>query len=99
MAPARAWLKLLGLMASLVDVVDYCRLHMRPIQLHLLAVYRPNRDSIELLVPTTDWLRPHLLWWRDPANLMGGRAFRRPCPTLTVTTDASLSGWGATLHS
>ena len=33
-APARAWLKLLGLMASLVDIVDLCRLRMCPIQLH-----------------------------------------------------------------
>ena len=28
---------------------------------------------------------------------MGGKAFRRPSPSITITTDASRSGWGATL--
>ena len=49
------------------------------------------------LVPTSAWLDPHLWWWLDDANLMGGQAFRKPLPSLTVTTDASLSSWGATL--
>ena len=45
-APALAWLRLLGLMASMVDLVDFCRLRMRPIQLHLLSLYRPIRHRI-----------------------------------------------------
>ncbi len=96
-APAQAWLRLLGLMASLVDVVEFCRLRMRPIQLHLLSFYRPSCHRISHPVPTTPWLLPHLQWWLDSANLAGGRAFRRPQPSLTITTDASLFGWGATL--
>ena len=52
-APARAWLRLLGLMASMVDVVCWCRLRMRPIQLHLLSFYRPSRHDLYHLVPTT----------------------------------------------
>ena len=97
-APARAWLKLLGLMASLVDIVDFCRLRICPIQLHLLSHYQPRRHHIDYLVPTTPWLRPHLRWWLDPTNLIRGHAFRRPRPSVVITTDASLSGWGATLH-
>ena len=50
-APARAWLKLRGFMASLVDMVLWCRLRMRPLQMHLLAHYRPKTDPISLLVP------------------------------------------------
>ena len=96
-APARAWLRLLGLMASMVDVPKFCRLRMRPIQLHLLSFYRPSRNTISHLVPTSAWLDPHLRWWLHDANLLGGLAFRKPRPSLTVTTDASLSGWGATL--
>ncbi|XP_038064670.1 uncharacterized protein LOC119735051 [Patiria miniata] len=98
MAPAQAWLRLLGLMASMVDVVNFCRLRMRPIQLHLLSFYRPSRHHIRHLVPTTPWLIPHLRWWLDNANLTEGRAFRNPKPSVTITTDASLFGWGATLH-
>ena len=96
-APARAWLKLLGLMASMVDLVNFCRLRMRPIQLHLLAHFRPSQHSIGHLVPTTPWLIPHLHWWLNIDNMMKGRAFRQPSPSLTMTTDASLSGWGAVL--
>ena len=97
-APARAWLGLLGLMASMVDLITFCRLRMRPIQLHLLSFYRPHRHQISHLVPTTPWLVPHLRWWLAEANLTQGRAFRPPRPMVTIATDASLSGWGATLH-
>ena len=95
--PARAWLRQLGLMASMVAVIKFCRLRMRLIQLHLLSFYRPSCNTISHLVPTSAWLDPHLWWWLDDANLMGGQAFRKPLPSLTVTTDASLSSWGATL--
>ena len=41
-APAHSWLHLLGLMASLVDLVPLCRLQMRPLQLHLLSYFCPK---------------------------------------------------------
>ena len=71
---------------------------MRPIQLHLLSFYQPHRHRISHLVPTTPWLVPHLRWWLAEANLTQGRAFRPPRPMVTISTDALLSGWGATLH-
>ncbi|XP_038059021.1 uncharacterized protein LOC119730278 [Patiria miniata] len=97
-APARAWLRLLGLMASLVDLVDFCRLRMRPIQLHLLSFYRPRWHPIDHPVPTMSWLVPHLRWWLVEANITQGRVFRPPRPSVLITTDASGYGWGATLH-
>ncbi|XP_038072519.1 uncharacterized protein LOC119741020 [Patiria miniata] len=97
-APARAWLRLLGLMASLVDLVDFCRLRMRPIQLHLLSFYRPRWHPIDHPVPTTSLLVPHLRWWLVEANITQGRVFRPPRPSVLITTDASGYGWGATLH-
>ena len=50
-APARVWLQFLGYLASLVDVLPDCRLHMRPLQLHLLRHYHPSVDSLTWLVP------------------------------------------------
>ena len=67
------------------DLITFCRLRMRPIQLHLLSFYRPHRHRISHLVPTTPW------WWLAEANLTQGRAFRPPRPMVTITTDASLS--------
>ena len=50
----------LGFMASLVDLVNYCRLHMRLIQLHLLFHYRPMMHHINKMVPITDLIRDEL---------------------------------------
>ncbi len=95
--PARAWLRLLGFMASLVDLVPWCRMHMRPLQLHLLYHYRPRRDPISTLVPMDSNIRSHLKWWLSHRNLLCGTVFPRPFPSVTLTTDASKSGWGAHL--
>ena len=94
-APAQAWLRLLGLLASMVDVVPWCRLRMRPLQLHLLAFYQPSRHPISLRVPVLPPVHPHLRWWSQQTNLVAGLRFPRPNPTLTLTTDASNYGWGA----
>ena len=94
-APARTWLVLLGYMASMVDLIPYCRLRMRPIQWHLLSFFRPSSHLYQTSVPVTEVIRPHLLWWSREQNLSIGVQFPRPAPDVTLTTDASLTGWGA----
>ena len=94
-APARAWLVLLGYMASLVDLVPYCRLRMRPLQWHLLAFFRPASRRYDTLVPVTPAVSAHLSWWTERRNLTLGVDFPTPLPDVTLTADASESGWGA----
>ena len=53
-APAIAWIKVLGLMASLVDLVPWYCFHMRLIHLHLLYHYCLTRDHPNVMVPMTD---------------------------------------------
>ena len=96
-APAHAWLRLLGLMASMVDLVPFCRLQMRPLQLLLLSFFRPKSDSLDLSVPVTDVVRPCLDWWLYRPNLEQGLPFQLPRPEVTITTDASRLGWGASM--
>jgi hypothetical protein len=48
---ARTFLRLLGLMSSMVDMIPWCRLHMRPLQLHLAAHYRPWVHPLDRKVP------------------------------------------------
>lgn len=48
---AKPWLQLVGLMASLVNIVPYCKLRMRPVQVHLLSFSRPNKSNMEIQVP------------------------------------------------
>ena len=42
---------------------------------------------------------PHLLWWLEDIHLCEGVSFGTQRPSLSVTTDASLSGWGAFCES
>ena len=51
LAPALFWQKFFGHLAGFVDLVPYCRLLMRPLQLHLLRDFTPLIDSQDLLVP------------------------------------------------
>lgn len=92
---AREWLQLLGQMASLVDVLPFCRLFMRPIQLHLLSFFKPSLHPMSLRVPVSSQVQNHLLWWTIPSNLDHGVVFQEIRNLTSITTDASLSGWGA----
>jgi len=96
-APAVAWLKVLGLMASMVDLVPYCRYHMRALQIHLLAHFTPSRHSLSRLVPVTVFVRQELQWWYHQPNLLVGVTFPSPKTDLVITTDASNTGWGGHL--
>ncbi|PIK38088.1 hypothetical protein BSL78_25078 [Apostichopus japonicus] len=49
-SPTGTWLRALGLMASLVDIVRLCRLHMRPLQLHLLRSADPTDPDKTTLI-------------------------------------------------
>ena len=94
-ASARSWLQFLGYLASPVDVLPDCRLYMRPLQIHFLGHFRPNVDPLSLRVPVTNLVRPHLARWMCRPFLTQGKCLHQPYPSVTVTTDASLLGWGA----
>ncbi|XP_064409346.1 uncharacterized protein LOC135354803 [Latimeria chalumnae] len=93
--PARFFFRLLGLMASSVAVTPWARLRMRPIQRHLRQRWSQRRGSLSDPVHITDSLRASLVWWQDARNLGVGVPFVPEEPTLILTTDASLRGWGA----
>jgi hypothetical protein len=92
-ASAVVWLKVLGLMASMVDLIPMCRFHMRPTQLHLLAHYRPLTEPLSKPVPVSDIVRVELSWWSILPNLSVGMEFPTPPFTHVVTTDTSKTGW------
>ena len=94
-APARTWLRFLGYLASLVDVLPDCRLRMRPLQIHVLQAYRPHVDGLSKQIPVPEWVRPLLAQWMRRPFLAQGKHLRQRLPSMTVTTDASLLGWGA----
>ncbi|PIK45181.1 putative TBC1 domain family member 2A [Apostichopus japonicus] len=82
-------------MASLVDIVRLCRLHMRPLQLHLLRSADPTDPDKTTLIYRSEEVTQHFRWWLDPNNWSSGVPFAIQLPMTSITTDASLSGWGA----
>jgi hypothetical protein len=63
---ARQYLVLLGIIASVIELVPNAGLFLRPIQLQSLKHLRPV--SMELGVPCTQQLKSHLKWWLCQKN-------------------------------
>lgn len=95
-ASALSWQRLLGMMASLVDVLHLCRLRMRPLQQNLRAQFNQNSADPSTRVLLPEGCRPFLAWWTQPSNVNQGISIVDRLPQATITTDASLMGWGAT---
>ena len=87
-------LSILGQMASMLQVVPLGRLYMRPVQLYLLHYWRPSKRDIHAIIPVNSHLKHHLAWWLSRTNVLKGVSLTPSVPQLTVTTDASLQGWG-----
>ena len=96
---AHQLLILLGIMVSVIDIVPWARLRLRPIQLYLLALWKPNRDPLSRIIPVRPALRLHLMWWMDNENLVKGTPLRVSPPDQFLFTDASHLGWGGTSRS
>ena len=77
-------------MASCVELIPNARLYMRPIQLHLLAFWRPSSLDLEVSIPVTQHLKCHLQWWLNPLNTMKGRPLQPIHKGVTITTDQQM---------
>ena len=96
---ARQCLVLLGTMNACTEVVQYARLHMRPIQLYLLYHWRPKTQPLNMPIPISQIILPHLEWWLNPVNLQKGVCLKEPEIQETLFSDASDKGWGGHLES
>ncbi|CAC5356039.1 unnamed protein product [Mytilus coruscus] len=70
------FLHLLGIMASCIELIPNARLYMRPIQLHLLSFWRPACQEFKTLVPVTQHLKSHLIWWSTDLYNHNYRCFK-----------------------
>ena len=52
-------------------------------------------DSVR--VPWNEDVLPDLLWWSDVGNLVAGRSLQVVSPEICIFTDASRTGWGASV--
>lgn len=55
-------------------------------------------DDYDTIHQVPDSVREVLAWWTDRLSRPVSRPIKPPVPQFTLTTDASNTGWGATLH-
>ncbi len=96
---ARTWQVLMGHMAAAMATVRNALFYMRPLQWFYNKEMvnhsdeKGHRDMTHLIM-STRVLLPTLQWWSNLDNLNQGMPFAQAPPSATVTTDASLEGWG-----
>ncbi|MCP3680799.1 MAG: hypothetical protein GY782_11310 [Gammaproteobacteria bacterium] len=96
---ARTWQVLLGHMAAAMSTVKNALFHMRPLQWFFNSAMKDHSDekghrNMSHMIMSTRAILPTLQWWSNLDNLNQGMPFTTPPPSATVTTDASLEGWG-----
>ena len=92
----REWQHLLGCLTACQDQTIRGRLHLRPLQVFLRPWIR--QDDVRSLIKLPEDLRPHLLWWTHPENVLSGVSLKPFEAQLQLFVDASLQGWGAHLE-
>ena len=95
---ARTFLSLLGKLSAAADLVLLGRLHLRPLQMCLLSVWKPHILPLDHPISTNGMIRSHLQWWINPIRFETGTSIHPPDPEFFLYTDASHYGWGAHLE-
>lgn len=91
-------MRVLGRMVSCFEAIPYAQFHTRLLQRAILARWDGSLNSLDkrILLPVS--VRTDLQWWLVSPTILQGRSFL-PLTWEVVTTDASLSGWGAVFGS
>ncbi|XP_060547192.1 uncharacterized protein LOC117673540 [Pantherophis guttatus] len=87
--------RLLGKMVSMFGITPWSRLHSRELQWLLLPYQKAQRDNSLSRLQLPDPVLRSLQWWTSNA-ISQGTCYREP-HHVQLTTDASLTGWGAHL--
>ncbi len=94
----RQFQRLLGLMAAASNVIPVGLLHMRPLQWWLRTKGFSLRGNPFHMIKVTRRCLRALVMWKKPWFLSQGPMLGASCRRKTLTTDASLTGWGAILE-
>lgn len=86
--------RVLGLLVSTFSAVEYGRLHYREIEKEKIQALKTSKGDFDSEMIVTENMKIDLLWWvsnlaSQERNINHGNA------QIVITSDASLSGWGA----
>ena len=65
----RILMSFIGVLASLEKTVPMGRLHMRPFQWYLKTHWK-YPQSLDKVIPCSEILKKHLIWWKNPKNVL-----------------------------
>lgn len=85
--------KLLGNLTSIVPAIPHAPLHYRDLQ--ALLIDSRNQDWDHSVTYTLE-AKSNLQWWVTHIASVNGAPWHLPPPEITISTDASKTGWGAT---
>jgi ribonuclease HI len=97
-ASARKWACLIWKLGSVMGQIVRGPLHRRPVQWLLQSKWDQKKGSWEEFVEMEYETVRHLRWWCQRENTQRGVSLVPFQPDLTLYTDASLWGYGATLE-
>ena len=90
-------------LASLLGTLESCRpaiwvapWHLRALQILLIQTLRNHQFDYNCPVFLNPQSRAELTWWLNNLPKVNGSPVSPPPPNLTILSDASMQGWGAT---
>ncbi len=86
--------KTVGFVVSLLPATVYGKAHYRSLEFAKLDQLHAANENFDGPFSWPEQCRDDLEWWANPNNVFSARFKSSPC-TTTLTTDASLEGWGA----
>ena len=77
---AQTFFSFLGKLSAAADLVVLGRLHLQPLQMCLLSVWKLHILPLNHQVPITSMIRFHLKWWMDTYHFVQGMFSHPPDP-------------------
>ncbi|XP_056377508.1 uncharacterized protein LOC130273950 [Hyla sarda] len=92
----RSAMRNLEVLTGAINAVPWAKVHIRDLQQEILRSWNGNIKSLNSKIIISHVTKNSLRWWLQDINLTKGKSFQI-LKQVTVTTDASHSGWGGHL--
>lgn len=93
-ASIRAVAQVIGFLVSSFPAVEFAEMHYRHLESDKISALRANKGNFDSPMIMSAQARTELSWWITNI-LTASKPISRSNPDLTLTTDASMVGWGA----
>jgi hypothetical protein len=83
-----------GLIVSVFPAIKPARLYYRNLERIKAQYLRENNDNYDAVISLSTLVKQDLLWFMNNCRMYNGTNIIKPATVITLTTDASLLGWG-----